>query len=177
MSYRLNCQEPRISLLSEQSQQLLGNVALATRQTTWVRHDWVPAHSSNVMRYLDSHYPGRLIGRKGSIVWPPWTSNLPPANFYFWGHLKSIVYSPTITRGTRCGPPVTRLERQYISLPSSRSKCKPYKNPAEAGRKLILASAWLTLRPWRCKRYILPKHRLTLDGLHDVISQEAKLFK
>jgi hypothetical protein len=45
------------------------------------------------MRYLDSHYPGRWIGRIGPVVWPPRSPDLTPADFYLWGHLKSIVYA------------------------------------------------------------------------------------
>jgi hypothetical protein len=40
---------------------------------------------------------------------------------------------------------------------------------------LILAQ--LLFRSWRCRRYFLPKHRLTLNGLHGVISQKMALFK
>jgi hypothetical protein len=36
---------------------------------------------------------------------------------------------------------------------------------------------WLTIRPWKWKRYITPKHRLTFTGLHYVISQKMELFK
>jgi hypothetical protein len=34
----------------------------------------------------------------------------------------------------------------------------------------------LFLQPWRWIRYVLPKHRLTLNGLHGVISQKMILF-
>jgi hypothetical protein len=36
--------------------------------------------------------------------------------------------------------------------------------------------AWLTLRPWRRKRYIPPRHQLTFTRLQGVISQKLKLF-
>jgi hypothetical protein len=43
-----------------------------------------------------------------------------------------------------------------------------------------LLSLWflarLSLRPWRWRRYVSPKRRLTLNGLHDVISQKIALF-
>jgi hypothetical protein len=67
--------------------------------------------------------------------------------------------------------------RRNISLPSSRLKRKPRKTPVEAG--VMLSSAflliqfsfsWLTLRLWRWKRYIPPKH-WTLSKLHGVTSQ------
>jgi hypothetical protein len=34
--------------------------------------------------------------------------------------------------------------------------------------------AWLSLRPWRWRRHVLPK--LTFNWLHDVISQKTELF-
>jgi hypothetical protein len=34
----------------------------------------------------------------------------------------------------------------------------------------------LFLRPWRWRRYVPPKRRLTLNGLHNVISQKLLLF-
>jgi hypothetical protein len=33
----------------------------------------------------------------------------------------------------------------------------------------------LILRPWLCKRYVLPKRQLTFNGLHGVISQKIQL--
>jgi hypothetical protein len=37
--------------------------------------------------------------------------------------------------------------------------------------------ARLILRPWRWRRYVPPKRRLTFSGLHGVISQKIVLFK
>jgi hypothetical protein len=43
-----------------------------------------------------------------------------------------------------------------------------------------LLSRWflaqLIFRPWRWRRYVPPKRRLTLNGLHGVISQKMVLF-
>jgi hypothetical protein len=36
--------------------------------------------------------------------------------------------------------------------------------------------AWLTLRPWRWRRHVPPKRRLSSNGLHGVISQKIELF-
>jgi hypothetical protein len=45
---------------------------------------------------------------------------------------------------------------------------------------LSTASRWLLarliLRPWRWRRYVPPKRRLTFNGLHGVISQKMVLF-
>jgi hypothetical protein len=95
MSYSLGCQGPPIY------SSYVNNYRnyWTTYQTMWALHDGAPAHSSrDVMRYLDSHYPRRWIGRNGSVVWPPRSPDLTPADFYLWGHLKSIVYAK------RCNP-------------------------------------------------------------------------
>jgi hypothetical protein len=36
--------------------------------------------------------------------------------------------------------------------------------------------AWLILGPWRWRRHVSPKRRLTFDGIHDVISHKIELF-
>jgi hypothetical protein len=36
--------------------------------------------------------------------------------------------------------------------------------------------ARLILRPWRWRRHVLPKRRLTFNGLHGVISQKIRFF-
>jgi hypothetical protein len=71
-----------------------GRRTIGNAQKKWVKHDGAPAHSSrDVMRYLDSHYPGQCIGRNGPVVWPPQSPDLTPADFYLRGHLKCIFYA------------------------------------------------------------------------------------
>jgi hypothetical protein len=36
--------------------------------------------------------------------------------------------------------------------------------------------AWIILRPWRWRRHVPPKRRLTFNGLHGVMSQKIGLF-
>lgn len=64
----------------------IGNVA------HWILYGQGPAHSCDVMRHLDSHYPGQWIGWNGPAVWPPLLISLTHADFCLWGHLKSIIY-------------------------------------------------------------------------------------
>jgi hypothetical protein len=49
---------------------------------------------------------------------------------------------------------------------------------AEHSSACHLISRWflalLILRPWRWRRYVVPKSRLTFSGLHGVISQETE---
>lgn len=41
---------------------------------------------------LDLQFPGHMIGRCGSQVWPPRSPNLTPLDLYLWAHLKAKVY-------------------------------------------------------------------------------------
>jgi len=61
-------------------------------------HDGAPPHFSRIARqYLNDHFPGMWIGRNGPVEWPPRSPDLNPIDFYFWGHVKSEVYSTPVT--------------------------------------------------------------------------------
>jgi hypothetical protein len=52
-----------------------------------------PDHfTRDVKKILDYDYPDRWIGRNGPVLWPPWSPDLTPADFYLSNHLKGIVY-------------------------------------------------------------------------------------
>lgn len=56
--------------------------------------DGAPPHYANVVRHwLNIKFPGRWIGRRGAVDWPPRSPDLTPADFFLWGHLKNEVYS------------------------------------------------------------------------------------
>lgn len=57
------------------------------------QQDGAPPHFSlNVRNYLNDRFPGRWIGRRGAIEWPPRSPDLSPLDFFLWGHIKSVVY-------------------------------------------------------------------------------------
>ncbi|RZC40138.1 hypothetical protein BDFB_007387 [Asbolus verrucosus] len=57
-------------------------------------HDGIPPHFSlRVRNYLNRRFRRRWIGRNGSHNWPSRSSDLTPMDFYFWGHMKELVYS------------------------------------------------------------------------------------
>ena len=41
---------------------------------------------------LNEKFCGRWIGRRGTEEWPPRSPDLTPLDFWFWGHIKQIVY-------------------------------------------------------------------------------------
>lgn len=62
-------------------------------QDIWFQQDGAPPHFGiNVRQYLDVTFPGRWIGRRGAIEWPPRSPDLTPLDFFLWGYLKSKVY-------------------------------------------------------------------------------------
>jgi hypothetical protein len=62
-----------------------------------------------------------------------------------------------------------------MSPPSWRSKNKSRNKPLLV-HILLRFFAWLLLRPWRWRKSVPPKRRLTLKDLQGVISQEVEFF-
>lgn len=73
---------------------LLEDIPLNLRQSMWLQHDGAPAHYSlQVRQFLNRAYPGRWIGRGGTIRWPPRSPDLNPIDFFLWGYFKELVYA------------------------------------------------------------------------------------
>jgi transposase len=71
----------------------------------WFMQDGASSHYATIARnVLDAHFPGRWIGRRGTIEWPPRSCDLTPLDFFLWGYLKDLVYSRS---------PRTLLDLQY----------------------------------------------------------------
>ena len=59
----------------------------------WFQQDGAPPHFALAVRnFLNAEFPGRWIGRRGSIEWPARSPDLNPLDFFLWGHLKSKVF-------------------------------------------------------------------------------------
>ena len=77
--------------------ELLSNVSPAVRTRMWFQHDGAPTHfSRNVRNYLDAAYGLHWIGRGGPVLWPSRSPDLTCLDFFFWGHIKSMVYETPI---------------------------------------------------------------------------------
>jgi hypothetical protein len=73
-----------------------------------------------------------------------------------------------------CVEPVVFINKRTISNRGSKwTVTEPSKKPAW---KQVESRARLIIQPWKWRRYIPPKRRLTLNGLHGVISQKMVLF-
>jgi hypothetical protein len=56
----------------------------------------LPRFRRHVMEVLTATFPGRWIGRGGSIPWPPRSPDLTPPDFFFWGYVKNYMYMDKI---------------------------------------------------------------------------------
>jgi hypothetical protein len=49
------------------------------------------------IRYLlNRHFPGRWIGRRGPITWPPQSPHITPLDFFLWRYVKDRVYATPV---------------------------------------------------------------------------------
>ena len=93
---RLNS-EIYLNFLQNQLGELLEDVPLEVRLGLYFQHDGAPAHFGLPVRnWLNDNYPNRWIGRGGPIAWPARSPDLNPLDYYFWGHITSIVYATEI---------------------------------------------------------------------------------
>jgi hypothetical protein len=92
-----------LNFLQNHLPEVLEEVPLNIRQRMWFQHDGAPAHNAIIARHhLNHEFPRRWIGRGSEFPWPARSPDLNPLDFYFWGHIKEIVYAGA--------PPNTREE-------------------------------------------------------------------
>jgi hypothetical protein len=51
-----------------------------------------PRYHRDVRAYLDDILPGRWIGQRGAVEFPPRSPDLTRLDFYLWGTRKDVVY-------------------------------------------------------------------------------------
>jgi hypothetical protein len=52
-------------------------------------------YCGEVREYLNTHFPGRWIGRVAPISWPPRSPDLTPMDLFLWRFVKDRVFVPT----------------------------------------------------------------------------------
>lgn len=89
--------ESYLRFLQEELPNLLENVPLETRRNMWYMHDGAPPHFPIIVRqHLNNTFGQSWIGRGGPVAWPPRSPDLNPLDFFFWGHLKNLVYKTPV---------------------------------------------------------------------------------
>lgn len=77
--------------------ELLEDLPLMLRRRMWFMHDGAPPHFALIVReFLNNRFANRWIGRGGPQHWPPRSPDINPLDFFFWGYLKSLVYTTPI---------------------------------------------------------------------------------
>ncbi|GFU47859.1 uncharacterized protein TNCV_4966741 [Trichonephila clavipes] len=56
----------------------------------------LPIFSGDVRNYLDVTFGQQWIGRGGPVRWPARSPDLSCLDFYFWGHMKPLVYDTPV---------------------------------------------------------------------------------
>ena len=72
---------------------LLAHTPQNVRERIVLQHDGAPAHfSRQVQNWLNREFPDHWIGRGSNFGWPPRSPDFNPLDFFYWGHLKTLVY-------------------------------------------------------------------------------------
>lgn len=82
-----------LRFLTDELDDLLMDVPLATLRHMWLQQDGAPPHNTRqVTEFLNEHFPNRWIGLNGPVRWPARSPDLSKLDFFLWGFLKSKVY-------------------------------------------------------------------------------------
>jgi hypothetical protein len=65
----------------------------------WFMQDGAPPHcSKESLDWLRTHFDNRIISRNAEFLWPPYSPDLNPCDFFLWGYLKSKVYTDPVPK-------------------------------------------------------------------------------
>ncbi|GFW92216.1 uncharacterized protein TNCV_3541021 [Trichonephila clavipes] len=77
---------------------VLQGVATTVPQNVWFPRDGTPSYFSIPVRnHCHATSPRRWIRRGGPVALPPLSLDLYHLDFFFWGHMKSIVFETSVT--------------------------------------------------------------------------------
>ena len=61
-------------------------------KTCWFQQDGAPAHTAQYsLNYLRSEFGNRIISLKSEFIWPPYSPDLSPLDYWFWSAMKTKV--------------------------------------------------------------------------------------
>jgi len=52
----------------------------------------LPYFDLQVHQFLNHAFPDKWIGRRGTIEWPSKSSDTNSLDYFFWGHLKNVIF-------------------------------------------------------------------------------------
>ncbi|PRD19029.1 UNVERIFIED_CONTAM: hypothetical protein NCL1_58654 [Trichonephila clavipes] len=116
--------------LHEVLPELLVDIPPSVCSRMWFQHDGAPAHfSRNVRNHLDTVYGQHWIGRGAPVPWPPRSPELSCLDFFFSGHIKSLVYEGPVTSAEDLVARLSVAAGHGIDMPDvfsdlSRSMCR-----------------------------------------------------
>ena len=86
--------------------------------------DGAPPHFALTVRaWLDQHFSGRWLGRRGPHEWPPRSPDLTPCDFYLWGYTKEEVYK---TKPRTLEDLEIRIQQVLNAIPNEHQQCRAY---------------------------------------------------
>ncbi|XP_050307511.1 uncharacterized protein LOC126744196 [Anthonomus grandis grandis] len=83
-----------LTMLRNEIVPVINEIAGDNFNITYFQQDGAaPHYAINVRNYLDETFPGRVIGRRGTIEWPPRSPDMSPLDYFLWGYFKNKVYA------------------------------------------------------------------------------------
>jgi len=80
-----------LKFLTENLPDFLEKISLLDRNRIIFQQDSAGPHNARIVtNYLNQEFPGRWMGRYGSIRWPARSPDLNPLDFFLWGYCKEV---------------------------------------------------------------------------------------
>ena len=73
----------------------------------------------SVFNFLETPFSGKVVSKKGDVVWPPRSPDLAAPDFWLWGYLKDQVYRSPVHSLRQLKQ---RIREEVGSIPSSMVK-------------------------------------------------------
>ena len=65
----------------------------SSRRNYWWMQDGATSHTTNDnLNFLREKFRGRVISRRSDYLWPPYSPDINPLDFFAWGYLQAAVY-------------------------------------------------------------------------------------